>query len=323
MAPTDAGVDCFYACGVRAHFWTVVPRLLRRPRPAAPGEEAWRGAVVDPERGAVPLFGWLRRGGDGSRGVVLVHGLGGSPDSPYLDATARACAAAGATTLRLGLRGCDGRAGDFYHAGLTADLDAALRSPELRACERLAVIGFSLGGHLVIRHATEDHDPRLEKVAAVCSPLELQPAQQSFDRAVSWPYRLYVLGRLKRVYAEIARLGAVPTPVARVQRVRTIREWDRLTVVPRFGFASPEDYYERASAGPRLDRLRIPALVVACPSDPMVPASSIRAAAAAAGGAVDLRWAPRGGHVAFPGDLDLGMPGAPGLGGQLAAWLVG
>ena len=309
---------------MQGHLWTVLPRL--RHRLAAPRlvDERWEGTVVDPTRGPVPLRGWLRHSLDGRTLVVLVHGLGGTSQSPYLLATAAACQQAGAATLRLGLRGSDGHAPDFYHAGLTADVAAALVSPELADYERVVVVGFSLGGHVALRYASEEHDPRLAAVGAVCSPLDLRPAQLSFDRATpaAWPYRVYILGRLKRLYASIATYGPVPTPVERVERVRTLREWDALTVVPRFGFTSPEDYYATASVGPRLRRIDVPALLVACPSDPMVPLASIADAAAAADGVLDLRWVRRGGHVAFPASLHLGIEAPAGLPAQLAGWAM-
>jgi predicted alpha/beta-fold hydrolase len=307
---------------VQGHFWTVAPRLLPGRLATGLHDERWRGVVVDPERGAIPLDGWLSPGTDRRTVVVLVHGLGGSSQSPYLSGTAAACQAAGLATLRLGLRGSDGNAGDFYHAGLTADVAAALASPELAAYSRVLLIGFSLGGHVALRYGTEPHDERLVAIAGVCAPLELQVAQRSFDRRVpaAWPYRVYILGRLKRLYAEIAARGPVPTPPAEVNRVRTLREWDRLTVVARFGFTSPEDYYARASVGPRLRQLAVPAMLVATPHDPMVPEASIAAAATAAGDALEVRWIPRGGHVGFPSSLDLGFDGARGLPGQLAAW---
>jgi uncharacterized protein len=310
---------------VQAHFWTVMPRLRRRRWLAGLRDAPWSGVVVDAERGEIPLRGSFWPGGGGGTVVVLVHGLGGSAASPYLGATAAACQAAGLATLRLGLRGSDGKVGDFYHAGLTADVAAALAAAELAPYQRVVVVGFSLGGHVALSYATGEHDPRLAAVAAVCAPLELQPAQRSFDRPLpaAWPYRLYILARLKRLYAEIASHGTVPTPVEQVRRVRTLRDWDRLTVVPRFGFASPEDYYARASVGPRLRLLAVPAMLVACPADPMVPAASIAAAATAAAEVLDVRWVRRGGHVGFPSTLDLGFDGPHGLPGQLAAWAAG
>jgi len=311
---------CGYAPYVQGHLWTVLPRLRRRT--VGLTDERWEGTVVDPDRGSVPLRGWLRHSIDKRTLVVLVHGLGGSSQSPYQVATAAACQEIGAATLRLGLRGSDGDAPDFYHAGLTADIAAALASSELADYQRVVLLGFSLGGHVALRYATDAHDPRLAGVGAVSAPLDLRLAQQSFDRPApaAWPYRVYILGRLKRIYAQIATHGAVPTPVERVQRVRMLREWDSLTVVPRFGFASPEDYYDSQSVGPRLSQLDVPALLVACPADPMVPAASIAAAAAAADGVLDLRWVPRGGHVAFPASLHLGVDAPAGLPAQLAGW---
>jgi hypothetical protein len=307
---------------VRAHVRTVLPRLARSVAAGRSHGEPWRCVVDEPLRAPVALGGRFALVAGSRTVVVMVHGLGGSWESPYQVAVARACEAAGASTLRLGLRGSDGEAGDFYHAGLTSDIAAALASPELAGFERVALLGFSLGGHVTLRYATEEGDPRLVAVGAVCAPLDLLPAQRDFDRPSGWPYRLYILGRLKQLYAAIASHGPVPTPVEVVRRARTLREWDRLTVVPRFGFASPEDYYARASVGPHLGRLAVPALLVACPRDPMVPASAISTAAAGASGALDLRWVRGGGHVAFPSDLDLGMPGPRGLAGQLAGWLL-
>jgi predicted alpha/beta-fold hydrolase len=303
--------------------WTVLPRARYTLAPwPAPAGEAWSVVVEEPGRGPVVLRGLLRRAPESRAVVVLLHGLGGNADSPYVRSSTAALTAEGVATLRLNLRGADPEGSDFYHAGLTADLAAAVASPELAAYERVYVLGFSLGGHLALRYAAERPDPRLRAVAAVSAPLELQPAQRAIDRFAAWPYRAYVLGRLKRTYAEIARRGSVPTPPERVARVRTLRDFDRLTVVPRFGFTSPEDYYARASAGPLLPGLTVPARLVASPGDPMVPSDAIAGAAARAPG-LQVSWVAEGGHVGFPGDLDLGEPGGRGLERQLTSWLLG
>ena len=63
--------------------------------------------------------------------LLIVHGLGGSAKSPYTAKAAHAAAAAGLSSLRLNLRGADLLGEDYYHAGMTADLAAAIASPEL------------------------------------------------------------------------------------------------------------------------------------------------------------------------------------------------
>ena len=68
--------------------------------------------------------------------------------------------------MRFNMRGADRSGEDVYHAGTTEDLRAMLRSPALARFRRIHVIGFSLGGHILIRWATEpDRDPPLPPVA--------------------------------------------------------------------------------------------------------------------------------------------------------------
>jgi hypothetical protein len=145
---------------------------------------------------------------------------------------------------------------------------------------------------------------------------------RDFDRPSRWPYRRYVLSGLFEIYDEIARRREVPVPPEEVRRVRTLRDFDRLTVVPRFGFASAEDYYLRAGVGTRLGELRVPALLVAAEGDPMVDAGGIRPALDGGSTPLEVRWSRTGGHVSFPGRLDLGLGPPFGLGRQILAWLT-
>jgi predicted alpha/beta-fold hydrolase len=305
-----------------AHFWTVWPLVRKRLRPLAPpAGEAWSLAFDDPHAGEVRLTGRLTAV-DGRRLVVLVHGLGGSIDSTYMIRTARAAEAMGLASLRLNLRGADRSGDDFYHAGLSGDLGRVLQSPALARFAEIFFLGYSLGGHLALRFATEVEDPRLRAVAAVCSPLDLDVSVRHFDRPAGWLYRRYILRGLLEMAERQAERGTMPTPLDKLRRVRTVREWDRHTVVPRFGFESPEDYYRQASVGRRLDRLRRPALLIATPGDPFVHPDAVRSALNGNHRRLRVEWVDGGGHVAFPASLDLGQEGPPGIEGQALGWLV-
>jgi predicted alpha/beta-fold hydrolase len=325
------------------HYFTIVPNILPHLRAyvsqvAGAGHVAlsfahafgaalenesrpWRGHVSDPVLGDVALAGQLHAPPGATRLVVCVHGLGGNSSSPYLLPAARQAAELGWACLRLDMRGADGSGEDFYHAALTADLHAALASPELAGYTDIYVIGYSLGGHLALRLASEPHDARVVAVAAICSPIDLARSAAAIDRPALWLYRHYVLRQLKRSYREVARRHPVPTPLERVLEVQTIREWDACTVVPRHGFASTADYYTRASAAGRLDALRVPALMVNTEHDPMVPADSVRPALPSAAPLLTVRWLPSGGHVGLPVSIDLGEAAPLGLQPQVFAWL--
>ncbi len=107
--------------------------------------------------------------------------------------------------------------------------------------------------------------------------------------------------------------------------VGPVRLTGRLRVVPRSprrGFDSPEDYYRRAGVGRRLDRLRVPALLVAAEDDPMLPPAAVQPGLKGTPEGFCLRWSRRGGHLAFPASLDLGEDAPAGLAGQVIAWLM-
>lgn len=319
---------------VEAHVHTVLPTLRGRlwPPPEPPSEEV-RVRIDDPIVGTVEVGGRLTRvdrsrsAADTDTLAVLVHGLGGCADSAYLRRAAGvAVGELGVDCLRFEMRGADRAGHDIYHAGLSDDLAAVLASPALDRYRSIVLLGFSLGGHVVLRWATAPTDPRVQAVAAVCSPLDLDVAVRTFDLGSRWVYRRYVLGALKDTYAEVAKRRDVPVPVAEVSAVRRLRDYDRLVVVPRFGFGTVGAYYATQSVGGRLHRLDVPALLVATEGDPMVDAESVRAGLRRGGTGLRVAWLRRGGHVGMPPrvvlDPDLGVDAAPGLERQVLTWLI-
>ena len=305
-----------------SHLWTIAPRLAAMARPPLPPPgRRWRGSLHDRRLGEVELSGALSVPPGARHLLLLVHGLGGSAESPYLVKAARAAHEVGLASLRLNLRGSDRRGDDYYHAGLTEDLAAALASPDLAPFAAIALVGFSLGGHLALRYLTGQVEERVVAAAAVCAPLDLARGADEIDRPGRWLYRRYLLNHLFEIYERVAARREVPAPLARVRRARGLREFDGLVIAPRFGFADADDYYRRASVGPHLARLARPALLVLARHDPMVPAASVDSWLAARPPALTVRWSERGGHVGFPADLDLGLGGPPGLLAQLLAWL--
>jgi uncharacterized protein len=306
-----------------AHAWTIGPNLWARfaSRPA-PAALPWSVAVQDPHAGLVNLTGLLQPG-VANACLVLVHGLGGSYDRPYCVNGAWAAQRAGLPCLRFGLRGADRSGEDFYHAGLTADLAAVIGSAALAQFKRIYILGYSLGGHVALRYAIGNPDPRVAAVAALCAPLDLDLGAQSIDSKRSAIYRRHVLSGLNEIYSAVAKRKPVPTPVSRVLSARTIREWDSLTVVPRYGFRDVSDYYASMSVGPRLSELRIPTLLVHSQFDPMVPPWTYQQhLAKASSKLLDVRTLGQGGHIGFP-RVRLHPNAQPGvLEDQLLAWLT-
>jgi len=296
---------------IAGHYWTVAPRF--QPLPPAPPSRPWETTVHDPEIGPVRLTGRFTEHPGARSAVVLLHGISGNADSRYARLGAASALAAGMSCLRFNMRGSDRLGEDYYHAGLTADLPAALDSRELAACERVHLLGYSLGGHVALRFAAEcgaGRHPRaaarLGAVAAVCSPLDLKAGQLAIDRPVAALYRRYAFRGLKEIFAAVAERRPVPLPAAEARRIVRLWDWDERVVAPRWGFAGADDYYARASVAPLLPRLAVPALLVAAADDPMVPASVLRPVlAAVTAPALTVRWLAGAGHLGFPPGLSL------------------
>jgi hypothetical protein len=312
--------------GLGGHLWTVLPRVRHALRPVPPPPSvAWHAVTRDPAAGPVLLTGRLstpERDGGARSCVVVLHGMGGDCDAHYAIACARAADREGLASLRLNLRDAGPRAEDLYHAALTSDIRQAIESPELSKFESIYLVGYSIGGHLALRYATETVDARLAAVAAVCPPLDLERSVTEIDRPMRWVYRQYLLAGLKHLYSAISARHKLPLRPSEARKIRYLRDWDERIIAPRFGFRSAGHYYAEASAGPRLGELHVPALLIAAAADPMVPAHTIAPALAAPPHLLDVRWIAEGGHVGFPRSFDLGLGAPKGLDTQLMRWLL-
>ena len=288
--------------GLRGHAWTLWPFLrdVLRPPPAPPGVP-FAATVIDPSVGELWLRGTLRDPGADDV-VVLVHGLGGCAESGYVRRAARIADELGVATLRVSLRGADRSGDDFYHAGLTGDLEAILASPALERFSRRFALGFSLGGHVALRLGALGSE-HLDGVVSVCAPLDLEASCRFIDSRRASPYRHHILRGLREMLRAVAAHREIPVPLERLRAIRTMRRWDSEIVAPRFGFVSAEDYYAQMSVAPLLGAMKTPALVLAARGDPMVAAATLVPYLETAAASIEVRWLERGGHVGFPAVL--------------------
>ncbi len=306
----------------KGHLWTLGPFLrhsLLPPR--VPASEHWETSLDDGVVGTIRLSGRLTRGGTSDTIVVIVHGLGGSATSYYARKAALVADRAGIDSLRLNLRGADRGGGDYYHAGLTEDLAAALRSQEVARYERILLLGYSLGGNMILRYLAGAPDPRVGAAATVCSPIDLKQGARAIDRPRGYFYRHHVLNGLKEIYRNVAKHGDVPVALRDAARIDSIEHWDERIIAPRHGFAGAEDYWAKTSACHVLDEIRIPTLFIAAERDPMVLIDSVRPWLQ---NATKLRRivTSQGGHVGFPRNVDLGLGSDGPIEDQIIQWML-
>jgi predicted alpha/beta-fold hydrolase len=219
--------------------------------------------------------------------------------------TARHLLGLGYPVVRLNLRGAGpSRAisGGHYHAGRSDDLAAALRALPAGLADRgIVLIGYSLGGNLVLKFMGEGaHGQDVRVAASVSAPIDLAATSR---RILEPRNRLYHAKILKTMKDETLAPGAMLTDEERraIVEARTVYEFDDGFVAPRNGYGSADEYYAENAALGFLDRIDRPTLVVHALNDPWIPTESYRTVDWSTYTHVSALLPRGGGHVGFHG----------------------
>src|SRR5207248_3141419 len=89
--------------------------------------------------------------------------------------------------------------------------------------------------------------------------------------------------------------------LSKLDRIRTVRDFDEAYTAPYFGFKDAEDYYHRASAMRVADRIAVPTLIITAEDDPFVPFEPFSDPRITGNQHVTLARCPHGGHCGFVG----------------------
>jgi predicted alpha/beta-fold hydrolase len=243
--------------------------------------------------------------------AVLVHGLGGCHASMHLVRQAHRLMRRGVRTVRLDLRGV-GRgerlARRTYNAACSEDVRRAAEAVcQPHPTSPLWLIGFSLGGNIVLKLAGEAAArplPNLCRVAAVSPPIDMERCAALLAIRRNRLYdRYYVRLLLRQVTRHDRHFPDLPR--VRFPRRLTMRQFDELYTAPRGGFADALDYYRRASSLPLIARIEVPTFILTARDDPFIAAESF---VGLNGKHLEVEMADRGGHMGF-----LGADGSGGI----------
>ena len=258
--------------------------------------------VVQTEPGVQVLVD-VQRPREPSRGdVVLVHGLEGSSESKYMRSLAQALLVAGYAVHRSNIRTCGGTeflCDTLYHAGLTVDLEAYIRS--LGAPSWL--VGFSLGANQALKLAGElgqSGAGLLRGVCGVSAPMDLAACSRETELPRNRVFQWHYLGAMKRrLGRRQARLGERWISARGLAAIRTLYEIDDLVTAPAGGFRDAGHYYTTQSAKSYMARVAVPTLLVQAKDDPIIPFSVFSDRGTADNPNVRLEATEHGGHIGF------------------------
>jgi predicted alpha/beta-fold hydrolase len=287
------------------HLQTIVGNFF--PRPPFKCDSTSETVEVDPTNGSRVLChcDWQAQPVRAERlTVLLVHGLEGSSDSRYIKGIAARAWEAGCNVIRMNMRNCgdtDNLTPTLYHSGLSGDVGAVVRHyGDLHGLERVALVGYSMGGNLVLKLAGEwGNRAPLCAVATVCPAIDLAAGSDALHEPVNRVYEWrFLRGLMRRFYRKAALYPDIYN-TGSVGPVRSLRDFDDKIVARYCGFRDADDYYYRAASARVVDRIAVPTLIVHAMDDPFVRLLPETRAALVANPHVRLVETYNGGHCAF------------------------
>ena len=248
--------------------------------------------------------------------LILVHGLEGSSSSGYVIGTSNRAWAMGWNVVRMNVRGCGGSAhlsATLYHSGLSQDIEKLVST--LVACEKLekvALVGFSMGGNQVLRTVGLWGAARPSAViaAATVSPAcDPSITADHLHKAPGFVYEWWFLQSLRSSFRRKSGLWPGRYDPAYLKRVHSLRDFDEHITARYMGFAGAEDYYNKVASSHALDKIALPTLVIHADDDPCVVISTESRCKLIENPNVTFLHTAHGGHCAFLADARNGDDG--------------
>ena len=287
---------------------TVASFLAPRKIRLAPGEE--RLIEVAP---GIQVRCWCHWQEDRAQAMTLivVHGLEGSSESQYVLGVALNGLAAGMNVVRMNQRNCGEMnhcAPTLYNSSLSGDVAAVAKSMVANVgVSRFALVGFSMGGNLVLKCAGEwgrEAPAQFKAVAVVCPAMDLAASADALHEPANRFYEWYFLMQLYRRLRAKAKYFPNDFDTRRLRGVTSLRLFDDRVTAYYCGFAGADDYYARAAAANVVDRIAVPGLIIHAANDPFIRVQPETLKKVAANPNLTYIETADGGHCAFMGEPD-------------------
>jgi predicted alpha/beta-fold hydrolase len=257
--------------------------------------------------------------------VFLVHGLCGSHKSPNLVRMAKRLEPLGIRTVRFNMRGCGsgkGHARRIYHGGRSEDIFECIKVLKKESPDSpIVLIGFSLGGNLVLKFAGELSSilPKfVEKVIAISPPVELYSSVKMIGDESNVIYEKYFYRLLRdEVHDLHSRFKELPR--INLPKNLKIYEFDQLYLAPMCNFSSAIDYYHKCSSSHVVGDIAVPCKILFSEDDPIISSKTLDEYHLPSN--VQVFKTKKGGHMGYLGKSD-GNNGFYWLDNLLMDWIL-
>jgi len=238
--------------------------------------------------------------------AIIVHGLEGSSDSQYVVGNSNKLWQAGCNIVRMNMRNCCGTEAltpTLYHSGLSGDVAAVMRFfVDRYDLQSVALIGYSMGGNLILKLAGElgkTPPPQLRAVIGVSPVIDLAPSSDALHLLQNRIYEMKFVRAMTRRFRRKAALFPRAFDPNRAVGIGSLRDFDERIIALYSGFAGAEDYYHRVAAARVIDEITVPTLILNSLDDPFIRLAPDTRDKILANPNISFLETAQGGHCAF------------------------
>ncbi|WBL24005.1 alpha/beta fold hydrolase [Zunongwangia sp. HRR-M8] len=237
--------------------------------------------------------------------VVAMHGLAGDANRPYMLGMGKIFTENNWDYCGMNFRSCSGEINRLYrsyNAGATEDLEEVLAHILTKYnYTEIALVGFSLGGNLLLKYLGERTilPEQVKAAVAVSTPCDLAASL----KALNLPQNRLYSNRFKKNLKDILfeRQMAFPKELEKKQisACNSLLAIDELYTSRAHGYTSAAEYYEKCSCLQFLPNIKIPTLLLNAENDSFLTSASFPKKIAKNSKFLHLEIPKHGGHVGF------------------------
>jgi uncharacterized protein len=252
------------------------------------------------------IVDWTENRFENKNILVLLHGLEGSSNSPYIKGMMQKAVHHGFRAVCMHFRSCENFSQKkplkkAYHAGETQDLDEFLKKLFLETPQNICIfiVGYSLGGNVLLKWLGETgYEPRIKAAIAVSVPFDLAQASIQLNHGFSKFYQWKLLRSLKKMMWEKFENHSILSNQKNLDKIQSLFEFDDKITAPMHGFLNAKDYYLKSSSLQYWKKIKNQTLIIHAADDPFfLPIKMPQVSEMSA--CLQLEISPEGGHVGF------------------------
>lgn len=237
--------------------------------------------------------------------IILLHGLEGNGQRPYMTGTAKLFNKNGVDAVSVNFRGCSGEDNlnyYSYHSGATEDLEAVIEHAiSVKKYSKIYLKGISLGANIILKYLGERNNvpSQVNAAIAVSVPCYLTGSAKALHTPKNKLYHDRFLKHLvDKLKVKQNRFPELLTDDA-LDSIKTLTDFDNVYTAKAHGFEDALDYYVRCSSLQFLPNIKTPSLIINALNDSFLSPECYPVKEAKSNSNLYLEMPDYGGHAGF------------------------